>query len=94
MEGITCAVGFVQAEELSLLLETIDSTLYGSDSDVDLADRWRIIGERALFLLRGYISRLDLLLPRLLRRRLRLEANRGSCRLAILLQLRRQGRRG
>ena len=94
MGGITCAAGFVQAEVLSRLLEKIDSAVYGFDSDVDLADRWQIVGERALFLLRGYLSRLDVLLLHLLRRRLRLEANRGSCRLAILLLLRRQGRMG
>ena len=93
MEGITYAAGFAQAEALSRLLEKIDSALYGSDSDVDLADRWRIVGERALFLLRGYLSRLDVLLLRLSRRRLRPEVNRGSCRLAVLLLLRKQGRR-
>ena len=94
MEGITCVADFAQAEELSRLLEKIDSALYGSDSNIDLADRWRIIGELTLFLFRGCLSRLDVLLLRLSRRRLRLEANRGSCRLAILLRLRRQGRRG
>ena len=82
--GIICAAGFAQAEALSRLLKKIDSALYGSDSDVDLIDRWRIVGELTLLLLRGYLSRLDVLLLRLLRRRLQLEANRGSCRLAVL----------
>ena len=94
MGEITCAAGFVEAEELSHLLEKIDSTLYGFDSDVDLTDRWRIVGEQALFLLRGYLSRLDVLLLRLLRHRLRLEANHGSCPLAILPLLHRQGKTG
>ena len=49
MVGITCAVGFAQAEALSRLLEKIDSALYGSGSDLDLADRWRIVVELALF---------------------------------------------
>ena len=93
MEGITCAAGFAQAEALSRLLEKIDSSLYGSDSDVDLADRWRIVGELALFLLRGYLTCLDVLLLRPLRRRLRLVVNRGSCRLAIQLLLHKLGRR-
>ena len=48
MAGITCAAGFAQAEALSRLLEKTDSALYGSDSDVDLADRWRIVGELTL----------------------------------------------
>ena len=94
MEGITCAAGFAQAEALSRFLEKINSALYGSDSDVDLADRWRIVGELTLFLFRGYLSRLDVLLLRLSRCRLRLEVNRGSCRLAILFRLRKQGRKG
>ena len=94
MGGITCAAGFVQAEVLSRLLEKIDCAVYGFDSDVDLADRWRIVGERALFLLRGYLSRLDVLLLRLLRRRLRLEANRGSCRMGAPLPHHKQGRKG
>ena len=72
MEGIICATGFAQAETLSRLLKKIDSALYGSGSDVDLVDRWRIFGELTLFLLRGYLSRLCVLLLRLLRRRLRL----------------------
>ena len=87
-------LGFAQAEALSRLLEKIDSALYGSDRDIDLADRWQIIGELALFLLRGCLSRLDVLHLHLLRHRLRLEANRGSCQLATLLRLRKQGRRG
>ena len=66
MEGITCAAGFVQAEALSRLLEKIDSALYGFGSDVDLADRWRIIGELTIFLLQGCLSCLDMLLLRLL----------------------------
>ena len=94
MAGITCAAGFAQAEALSRLLEKIDSALYGFDSDVDLVDRWRIVGELILFLLRVYPSRIDVLLLRLFQRRLRPEANRGSCRLAVLLLLRKQGRRG
>ena len=51
MGEITCAAVFVQAEELSHLLEKIDFTLYGFGSDVDLADRWRIVGEPTLILL-------------------------------------------
>ena len=66
MEGITCAAGFAQAKALSRLLEKIDYALYGFDSDVDLADRWRIVGELALFLLRGCLNHLDVLLLRLL----------------------------
>ena len=94
MEGITCAAVFAQAEALSRLLEKINSTLYGFDSKVDLADRWKIVGELTLFLLRGCLSHLDVLFLRLLRRRLRLEANHGSCRLATLPALHRQGKTG
>ena len=93
MEGITCAVGFAQAEPLSRLLKKIDSALYGSDSDVDLVDRWRIVGELTLFLLRGYLSRLDVLLLRPFRRRIQPGVNRASCRLAIPLLLHKLGRR-
>ena len=88
------SAGFEQAEELSRLLEKIDSALYDSDSDVDLVDKWGIVGELTHFLIRGYLSRLVVLLLCLFRRRLRLEANRGSCRLAIPLLHRRQGRKG
>ena len=50
MAGIICAADFAQAEALSRLLEKIDSALYGSGNDVDLVDRWRIVGEPTLFL--------------------------------------------